>query len=153
SAGSVGSLWYYPGVRPASFGGGAAAAVDLTTRAGTGDLAAEAEVALLGAGATRAQRFDGGRVRWMLSGRRTHGGGAAELFTPRGYEVPYGFWDLTGRLDVELEGGLRIETSATSQRDRLEGEAGDDVARWSAEAARVTAAWAAAGMDARFTVG
>jgi hypothetical protein len=124
----IGKVEFFPGVRPAALGEGAAAVIDLETRSGgySGPVAGSLGITPVSAHAGLDGRV--GAVRWMLAGRRTYVDAASFFlrgFSERTPSVPYDFSDLTGRVDARL-GRLRVSASAFSESDHLRG----DLAGW-----------------------
>lgn len=124
----VGSAVLHAGVRPARWGDGAAAVLDVESRPGGRDgalsgsgelsfatvrLAMDGELPLRGGG-------------WMVTGRRTHldwATRALERFGNRdSIYVPYDFSDLMARIDLPLGRGWEVTASGLREEDRLRGD-------------------------------
>ncbi len=133
---AVGAAYFHPGVRSAALGEGAAAALELSSRAAadtTWDGAAE--VSVLSARATVARRFAGGRSGVMLAARRSYVDLVASAWR-------YAFQDLTLRLDHALGASTFVEASGVIQRDDVHGDVSDLLIRnrghWGAGLGRVS---------------
>ncbi|HEX6068890.1 MAG TPA: TonB-dependent receptor [Longimicrobiaceae bacterium] len=125
---AVGEAVFYPGARPARFGEGTAAVLDLRARGGdaSGGVKGRGELSL----ASARLALDGGRrdgaFNWMVAGRRTYVdlvtrmAGAATA-DDRLY-VPYDFSDLIARVDGRLGTGWEYAASGIVERDRLRGD-------------------------------
>ncbi len=144
---AVGAAFLHAGVQPAELRSGGAGVVALRSRAGgTSGHRAAAELSLVSGRAVVDGRTPGGRVGWMVAGRRTY----ADLL-PKGIStalgagldrIPYAFHDVAGRVDVHLGRGARIEASGIHEADRLSGDVGALVtatgARWGSNAGQLS---------------
>jgi len=160
---AVGAIFFHPGARPARFGEGAAAVVDVSTRPAPAEaeLRGRAEISLLSARGVLERGFGEDRGGWVIAGRRSYLdlvslvieelGGGSEV------HVPYDFHDLTGRLDLALGGRSSLEASAIWQQDAVRGEIPDEPdasrSRWGNAAGRVTFDTSRFGHRIRHTVG
>lgn len=125
-SGAVGAVWFHPGTRTAGIGEGAAGVVDLQSRraSGTGALNVQGDLSLMSAGLALDQRVLDGDAGWMLAGRRTYLDWLSEISrraTGEDAEFPYGFLELTARVDTRLGSGATLEASGLWERDRLTG--------------------------------
>jgi hypothetical protein len=164
----VGAAFLHPGVRPASIGEGGAAVLDIHSRPGGGtgairgiaELTSEPTVHLSpSARAAFDQRILGGRGAWMLAGGRS----LSDLVYRRevgGTEMvnwPAYFADLTGRFDLDLTAGSKIEVSglwlSDMRKDYLADRPYGKQFRWGNEAARTTLAWSFGRVHTRHTIG
>ncbi len=117
----------YVGGTPAKYDGGLSYVLDLDVREGDDDrLRTSGAVDLLGATA-RVEGPIGDKARVLVSGRGLHGAGYP-LLTGRG-ELPYGYGDALGRLDIDVGAGHLATTgfwnreSVTLDIGKLEGAA------------------------------
>src|SRR6266480_1523738 len=133
---AIGAAYFHPGVRSAALGEGAAAALELSSRAAA-DTAwnGAAEVSVISARATVARRFAGGRSGVMLAARRSY----VDLVAS-GWR--YAFEDLTMRLDHALGASTFVEASGVFERDDVHGDVSDLLIRnrghWGAGLGRVS---------------
>lgn len=156
----LGSVHFHPGVRPPSFGEGAAGVVDMRTRsgAGNGELRTVADVSTASAKLVLDQRAE--RAAWLVAARRSHLGvlsGGLDWMGLDTVDLPYVFHDIAVRMDVDAGRGVRLETSGLWEQDRLEGDV-DGVlertrARWGNTAGRVTMRARVGGLELSQTVG
>jgi hypothetical protein len=113
----LGMVFLHPGVRPADLADASAAVVDLRTRPGVGDgkggVRGLVDVSMSSARAAIDGRTDGGRLGWQLAGRRSYFDLFSEHITQ--WVSADRYWDLTGRVDLELAGGRRMEASGLWQ--------------------------------------
>jgi len=150
---ALGAAFLHPGVAPTSIGEGAAAVLDLGSRpaGGHGDLRGVGEVSLLSVRGALDQRLPGDRGGWMLAARRLHLDLVASTYRP------YGFFDLSGRLDLRLGRSYGLEVSGMWEQDGvtrsaqnlLDGDEGD----WGNRVARVSLTGPVGDLLARHTVG
>lgn len=111
--GVLGSARLYGGGAPLAVDGGLSSVLDLRTRSGAGDgFSTGGHVDMLGS----AVRMEGGdqRVAYLFSGRRAHTGGAEWLV---GGELPYGYYDLLGRVDARLADGHRLAVTGFANEE------------------------------------
>jgi hypothetical protein len=156
---AVGAAAFYPGVRPPSLGDGAAGVVELLSRRGGRGrpLSALGELTVASGRLAVEGETPGGRVAWLGAGRSTLGPApAGELGLGEGAE--YTFYDLAGRLDVDLGGGRALEVSALrtgdAVSDTLHAELlGRTYVSWENAGARATLALPAGPLRLRHTVG
>ncbi len=124
----VGSAVLHAGVRPAQWGDGAAAVLDVGSRPGgrDGPLSGSGELSF----ATVRLAVDGELPvpggGWMVTGRRTHldwATRALERFGNRdSIYVPYDFSDVMARVDLPLGHGWEMTASGLREEDRLRGD-------------------------------
>lgn len=124
---AVGEAVFYPGARPARFGEGAAAVLDLRARqgGGNGEVRGRGELSMASARLALDGGTRGGELNWMLAGRRTY----VDLVTRMvgavagddALHVPYDFADLIGRVDGRLGDGWQYSASGIVERDHLRG--------------------------------
>jgi hypothetical protein len=164
---SVGAAFLHPGVRPASIGEGAAAIVDVRSRpgGGTGAIRVITELtsgpSLFASSSARAaldQRILDGRGAWMLAGGRSildlirdeSGGTNAVVW-------PAYFADLTGRFDLDMGAGRRLEASALwlrdLRRDKAEARPFAKKLAWGSDLGRATVTWPIGRFQSRHTIG
>lgn len=125
---ALGEAVFYPGARPARFGEGAAAVLDLHARSGgggrEGGVQGRGELSLASARVALDGGTDGGELNWMVAARRTY----VDLLTRvagvatanDGLYIPYDFADVVAKVDGRVKG---FDYSATGifERDRLRG--------------------------------
>jgi hypothetical protein len=161
---AVGAAFLHPGVQPAALGGGAAAILDLRTRAGggNGELRGVGELSVVSARAALDRGAEDGRHAWMVAGRRTYldlATRAAEaiLGRDRTYHLPYHFSDVAGRWDRRLGDEAALEVSGLLELDRIfstNPRLLDRIsARWGGGMTRATLQSRFGGVRARHTVG
>lgn len=135
--GVLGSARLYGGGAPLAVDGGLSSVLDLRTRRGSGDgFRTGGHVDMLGS----AVRVEGGgeRAAYLLSGRRAHTGGAEWLI---GGDLPYGYYDLLGRVDVRPADGHRLAVTSYANEEGVRlgrpalGTEEEGRARWGNEAA------------------
>jgi hypothetical protein len=164
---AVGAAFLHPGVRPASIGEGGAAIVDVRSRpgGGTGGIRGITELTsgpspIWSANARAAldQRLRDGRAAWMLAGGRSFG----DLLRPgvNGTSVigfPAYFADLTGRVDLELAPGRRLEVSGLWLRDVREDDPNHNPFSkryaWGSDVGRATLTWPIGRLRSRHSIG
>lgn len=132
-AGVVGSAHLYTGGAPLAYDGGLSYILDLRTRSGgAAPFSTSGHLDLLG-GAIQADGSTG-PVAWMASGRRTHGAASNRLLDG---ELPYGYEEVLGRVDLSPSPGHGLAVTGFSNREsvRLVGTASGDRASWGNEAA------------------
>lgn len=158
---AVGSAIFEPGMRSAAWGGGAAGAIELTSRAAeSGRFGGAAALSAVSARATAGQRFAGGRGGWMVAARRSYVDLVTAALQGLGDDsayIPYAFTDLVTRLEIPLGAGAGIEASALLERDDVRGNVPDILVRsrghWGNGAARATLVTDLGGVTMRTTVG
>jgi hypothetical protein len=160
---AVGAVWFHPGTRPAAMGEGAAGVIDLQSRraAGGGELNANADLSLVSAGLSLDQRLLDGRAGWMVSGRQTYLDWLTGLAKHAGGRddgsFPYGFSEVTGRVDTWLGEGSALEGSWLWERDHLAStrEADDGALRadWGNTAGRLSFTTRRGRINLRHTAG
>lgn len=160
---AVGAAFLHPGVRPASSGEGAAAAIDIRTRSGMGqeELRGFADLSLVSARLALDREELGGRAAWMIATRRTYLDqlvrAAGAIVDDEEVSFPYAFSDVAGRLDVRLDARRTLEISGLHERDRVSGSVPDVLhgnrAAWGNSAARATLATPLFGYASRHTLG
>lgn len=158
---AVGGAYFFPGARPASLGEGAAAVLDLVSRpAGTaGEVHGSADLSLVSARAAL-ERGDG-EWGWRITGRRSWIDLATWAIEALGagddVYVPYSFQDVTGRVDVDLDGDRSLVVSGLWETDDVRGDVVDvleeNPSRWGNVAGRVTFETPLGGLRARHTIG
>lgn len=158
---SIGEAEFLPGVRSAEWGEGAAGILSIRSRRGRdGRTGGSGELSLASAQAG----LDGPLPRggsWMVAARRTY----VDLLT-RAWEdlgiaddvhIPYDFSDLSGRVDLPVFSGVRLEASGLAEHDRLRGDIPGMLernhGRWGNRAGRVTLAALLGGVELQATVG
>ncbi|MBW3628538.1 MAG: TonB-dependent receptor [Gemmatimonadetes bacterium] len=145
---AIGSATFYPGVRSARWGEGAAAVLDLHSRRGgeDGKLHGRGELSLASA------RFamDGAaldrKLRWTVAARRTFVDALTGVYgvvsNQRDDVIPYDFADLVVRLDGSLGKGWSYTASGIHEQDRLRGAVpgllSGNQGRWGNRAAQVS---------------
>jgi hypothetical protein len=159
---AIGAVWFHPGTRPASMGEGAAGVIDLQSRraSGAGELNVNGDLSLVSAGLALDQRVLDGRAGWMLAGRRTYIDWLSGLARHAGNQddgsFPYGFSEVTGRVDAWVGERSVIEASWLWERDYLtstrEADPLDLRADWGNTAGRVSFTTRAGGLNIRHTV-
>lgn len=158
---AIGEAEFLPGVRSAEWGEGAAGILSIRSRRGrAGRMGGSGELSLASAQAG----LDGPLPRggsWMLAARRTY----VDLLTSAwqglgiadSVHIPYDFSDLSGRVDLPLVGGARLEASGLAEQDRLRGDVRGMLernhGRWGNRAGRVTLAAPLGGLELQATVG
>ncbi|CAN5852381.1 TonB-dependent receptor [soil metagenome] len=160
---AVGAAFLHPGVRAASSGEGAAAAIDIRTRSGLGQekLRGFADLSLVSARLAMDREELGGRAAWMIAARRTYLDqlvrAVGTIVDDEDVSFPYAFSDVAGRFDVRLDERRTLEVSALHERDRVSGSVPDVLhgnrAAWGNLAARATLATPLFGYASRHTVG
>jgi hypothetical protein len=156
---AVGAAAFFPGVRPPALGDGAAGVVELRSRRGGrgGPLSALGELTVASARLAVEGETPGGRVSWLAAGRSTLGPApAGQLGLGEGAE--YTFFDLAGRLDVDLGGGRALEVSALRTGDAVSDTIHRDLfgrtfVSWENAGARATLALSAGPLRLRHTLG
>jgi hypothetical protein len=160
---AVSAVWFHPGARHAELAEGAAGVVDLRSRSasGHGELNVQGDLSLMTAGLALDQRVLDGRAGWALAGRRTyldwlthvarHASGSEDVV------LPYGFSEVTGRLDAGLGGGAAFSASWLWERDHL-ADANESAAEplhteWGNAAARASLTLRHGAMSSRHTIG
>jgi hypothetical protein len=117
---AVGGAFFHPGARSAALGEGAAAALELSSRAAADTVwAGAAELSVISARAALDRRFAGGRGGVMLAARRSHVDLMSEAF---GSPIPYAFHDLAARLDLPVGGRSALQASGLWEEDVLRGD-------------------------------
>lgn len=122
---ALGDVVFYPGARPARFGEGAAAVLDLRSRSGSGEgVRGRGELSLASARMALDGGSAGGEVNWMVAGRRTYvdmlSRVAGEVVSQDRLYVPYDFSDVVGRVDGRIS-GIDYEVSGILEQDHLRG--------------------------------
>ena len=124
---AVGEAVFYPGSRPARFGEGAAAVLDLRARTGggaTGGIRGQGELSLASARLALDGGTRGGEFNWMVAGRRTYVDlvtrMAGAVASDDGLYIPYDFSDVIGRVDGRA-GAWEYAASGILERDHLRG--------------------------------
>ncbi|HKI93657.1 MAG TPA: carboxypeptidase regulatory-like domain-containing protein [Gemmatimonadales bacterium] len=158
---AVGSAIFEPGVRSPALGGGAAGALELTSRTAEGaHLGGAAALSVVSARATADQRIAGGRGGWMVAARRSY----VDLLTAAlqglgddSAHIPYAFTDLVTRLEIPLGAAAGIETSVLLERDDVRGDVpnllSSNQGHWGNAAGRATLVLPIGGVETRTTVG
>ena len=174
NADALGALVFHPGVRSVSMGEGAAGVLNLSSRpaAGTGDLRGYGNFAMLAGGLTLERRFAEQRLGLLVSGRHANFfnvsagdfiAGTRSNPGPTQFDFPEEYFDLSGRMDVDLLRSRSMTISGLWERDlipngvvrpRSEGGfgSGENDLRWGNGVARVTVAWPLAGMRSSHTI-
>jgi hypothetical protein len=162
---AVGAAFLHPGAQPVSLGGGAAATLDLRSRAGGargGKPGGVAELSVVSGRATLdGTRGKHGQHAWMISARRTYldwlTRTVEELSGDENVHIPYSFSDFVSRYDYRLGRDRRLELSTFATTDEVAGEIPDLLhgtsARWGGGVARATLQFPARGLVTRHTVG
>lgn len=161
---AVGAAFLHPGAQPVSLGGGAAATLDLRSRAGGqgGKTSGLAELSMISGRATLDGRSGKEEQHgWLISARRTYldwlTRTVEELTGDEDIHIPYSFTDLTSRYDYRLGGGRRLEVSMLASTDEVAGEIPDllhgTTAHWGSGVVRATFQAPARGLVTRHTVG
>jgi hypothetical protein len=124
---ALGEAVFYPGVRPARYGEGAAAVLDLQARSGGGQgggVRGRGELSLASARLALDGGTAGGEFNWMVAGRRTYVDlvtrMAGAVTTMDELYIPYDFSDVVGRTDGRL-GRFEYSASGILERDHLRG--------------------------------
>jgi hypothetical protein len=127
----VGSALYFPGVRPAWLGEGAAGVLDIRSRRGgeAGRIRASADLSLvsarLSADGPLPGLSPGSSGGWMIAGRRTWVDwytSAVQALGGNNARIPYDFSDVIARVDAPLPLGAHLEASGLYERDHLRGD-------------------------------
>lgn len=135
-AGVLGSARLYGAGTPLALDGGLSSVLDLRTRRGGREgFRTAGHVDMLGS----AVRVEGGdeRAGYLFSGRRAHTGGAEWLI---GGDLPYGYHDLLGRVDLRLSDGHRLALTGYANEEGVRlgspspASDGEPRARWGNEA-------------------
>lgn len=125
---ALGEAVFYPGPRPARFGEGAAAVLDLHARSGADELEegvqGRGELSLASARLALSGAAPDGALNWMVAGRRTY----VDLLTrmagaataQEDLYIPYDFSDVVARVDGKL-GGFDYAATGIVERDHLRG--------------------------------
>jgi carboxypeptidase family protein/TonB-dependent receptor-like protein len=148
---AIGAAYFHPGVRSASLGEGAAAALELSSRPAV-DTAwnGAAELSAISARASIARRFAGGRSGIMVAGRRSY----VDLIART---LPYSFHDVAIRLDHSLGAPSFLEASGVWERDDVRGEVTDLLSRnrghWGSGLGRLSLVTRVGAMSLRHSVG
>jgi hypothetical protein len=117
---AVGAAFFHPGARSAALGEGAAAALELSSRAAADTVwAGAAELSVISARATLDRRFTDPRGGVMFAARRSHLDLTSQAF---GSSIPYAFHDLATRLDLPIGGRSALQASALWEEDVLRGD-------------------------------
>jgi hypothetical protein len=158
----LGGAFFKPGLRSAAIGEGAAGVLDLQSRRGGRDglVSGTGEVSVASVRAALDGPLPGGGG-WMIAGRRSYLDwitlAARSLTDGDVRHLPYDFADLTGRVDVPIARGIRLEASGLWESDRVNGDLPrwlyGNRARWGNQAGRVTVQAEHGGLVSRHTVG
>lgn len=127
NADAVERVEFYRGALPARYGGALSSVVDIEQREGSERLRVDAGLSLLGLRGTARGNLPWGDANWLLAGRRTHLDLVAEQ---QGYDFPYAFHDLQGRLSFAPAPGQRVQASLFTSADRFRmffGNSGGDL--------------------------
>ncbi len=117
---AVGAAFFHPGARSAALGEGAAAALELSSRAAADTVwAGAAELSVISARATLDRRFADRRGGVMFAARRSTVDLTSQAF---GSSIPYAFHDLATRLDLPVGGRSALQVSALWEEDVLRGD-------------------------------
>lgn len=144
---AVGAAFLHAGVQPTELRSGGAAVVALRSRAGGAPgRRGAAELSLVSGRIVADGRTRGGRVGWMVAGRRTYAdllpAGVSTAIGAGVDRIPYSFRDVAGRVDAHLGRGARIEASGIHEADRLSGDIGGLVTatdgRWGSNAGQLS---------------
>lgn len=158
---AIGEAEFLPGVRSAEWGEGAAGILSLRSRRGRdARMGASGELSL----ASMQASLDGPLPRggsWMVAARRTYvdllTGAWEVLGIADSVHIPYDFSDLSGRVDLPVAAGVRLEASGLAENDRLRGDIPGILernhGRWGNRAGRITLAAPVGGLELRATVG
>ena len=159
---ALGAVFLHPGVRPPDMGPGAAAVIDMKSRAagGLGELRGRVGISSSHLSATFDKRWNDGKVGTLVSARRSWLNNTRDLVqNPNGLspEIPNDYADFVGRLDVDLGGGKSLEVSGLWERDWIDGPirggAQGNTSAWGSLASRATIAHPTAGGFMRHTIG
>lgn len=160
---AIGSVTFQPGVRSARWGEGAAAILDLRSRAGGTDkaLSGRGELSLASARfALDGELFDR-RFTWMVAARRTYvdvlTGVYGAITQDDDDVIPYDFSDVIARVDGDLGQGWGYTASGILERDRLRGDVSGLLAgnegRWGNRSGQFTLAVPVGPFRSRLTAG
>jgi hypothetical protein len=160
---AVSAVWFHPGARPAELAEGAAGVVDLRSRSATGhgEVNMQADLSLMTAGLALDQRVLDGRAGWALSGRRTYldwlSHVARRATGSEDTSLPYGFSEITGRIDAAVGEASAVSASWLWERDYL-ADANQDGSQplhteWGNAAARLSLSMRHGRIASRHTVG
>jgi hypothetical protein len=153
---AIGSVFFYPGVRSASIGEGAAAVLDIGSRRPTPGFTGSAGLSVVSAHAAAAQGF-GSRGGLMVAARRSYVDLLTRWFLDSTSSVPYAFDDVTARVDLPLGKTAGLEASGLWERDDITGTVRDLLrdtrGHWGNAAARLTATTVVGPLVSRTTVG
>jgi hypothetical protein len=124
---AVGAAFFHPGARSAAVGEGAAAALELSSRAAADTVwAGAAELSVVSARATVDRRFAGGRGGVMFAARRSHvdlvSRAVGALTDDSTAAIPYAFHDLATRVDVPVGKRGALQASALWEQDVIRGD-------------------------------
>ena len=116
---AVGAAFFHPGARSAAVGEGAAAALELSSRAAADTVwSGAAELSVISARATFDRRFAGGRGAVMFAGRRSY----VDLVSRAFGAIPYAFHDLATRVDVPVGRRSVLQASGLWEQDVIRGD-------------------------------
>ena len=157
----LGAAFFHPGIHPASSSGASAALIDLRSRpgGGQGDVRGVADVSLASSKLVLDQHI-ARRGAWIIAARRSHlstlTSGLGELGLDD-LDLPYVFYDITGRIDLQLGERARIEVSGLAEQDRIKGDVENILertnARWGNQAGRATLVTNIGGSEVSHTIG
>ncbi len=159
---AVGTASFHPGVRSSSIGEGAAGVLNVgSRRASRPGWHGLGELSVVSARGAADWASPSGRVAAMLAARRSYVDLLTRLAETLGADsgtyIPYAFFDLTGRLDADLGGGVALEASGVWAEDDIRGDVRDLLrqtsGRWGNRAGRVTLATPLGGVRVRHTAG
>lgn len=153
---AIGSVFFYPGVRSASIGEGAAAVLDIGSRRPTAGFTGSAGLSVVSAHTAITQGI-GSRGGFMVAARRSYVDLLTRWFVDSTSGVPYAFDDLTARVDLPLGRTAGLEVSGLWERDDVTGTVRDLLrdtrGHWGNAVARLTATVLLGPLVSRTTVG
>jgi hypothetical protein len=124
---AIGTVWFLPGVRAPSQGGGAAGVIDLRSRPATADgWSGAVDLSAVSARATVDRQFANGRGGVMVAAQRSYVdlvmGALADLTGDQELRVPYSFLNGVARVSVPLGNVAVVEASGLAEWDYLGGD-------------------------------
>jgi hypothetical protein len=160
---AVGTVFFHPGVRPASIGEGAAGVVNLSSRPARQheSLPLRAEITLASLRAMSEARFWDGKGGVLVSARRSWWDWATESAADQANRpediVAFNILSWSGVFDYSWGDYNRVEVSALFEEDQLDGGIpgiiDGNVGRWGNQVERVSFDTRVSDLPVRFTVG
>jgi hypothetical protein len=159
---AIGAATFHPGSRSVANSEGAAAVLNVTSRAaGAPGARGQGELSVASARASADWRSPGGRTGIVVAGRRSWVDLATRLAGKLSGDsttyLPYAFYDVSLRLDTDVGNGVGIEAGALVSADEVRGEVRDLLrdtrGSWGNSLARLTLVTPVGNLGARHTVG